>query len=273
MSLMDTNYLPGEHELYDYIARHDSRELRAVQRFIGEMTRFQSYEDWANTIFGKFDGSRFYQALIHNREGLRVFAKRYALLQRSIDEGILDRENVQGVVADIGCDIDGASSDALAMFGGTVYPIDEKKVNHCTMSGRPIIESGGRDFVAHYSRWAERGWEHAAGPELTLVTCFGIDSIDKELSFAERLCDTALEQIAEGGQLLMTFRVGANYQAMKHRIGEKFHFLSKRGDGRIPWSHSASDKYLYIVRNPTGQEITDKLDPASLARSIAKNRT
>ena len=67
------DYIPDKFELYEYVAEHDRSHLRSVRHFIGEMERFQSYEAWADLLTTAFKGveggRRFYDVLIHDREG------------------------------------------------------------------------------------------------------------------------------------------------------------------------------------------------------------
>ena len=263
------DYIPDEQGLYDYVARHDRSHLRGVQHFVGEMNKFEGYnfEKWADLLTNIFRGSkggqRFYHALIHDREGLRVLAKRYLLMNMLVDNDLLDRENLRGNIVDVGC-YKGASSDALALFGGLVYGVDPSGDAKYTISGRRIISDyGGKDVVRWFSSW----WPEQ-GP-INLVTCFHADSIDKKLGFAQRLCKTALEQLADGGQVLMTFDQEARIDNLECQRGSQIKILSRIAS-QIPMLLGSSDRFIYVVRKPSEEDSTQSIDPEKIDEIVGR---
>jgi SAM-dependent methyltransferase len=259
------DYIPDKFELYEYVAEHDRSHLRSVRHFIGEMERFQSYEAWADLLTTAFKGveggRRFYDVLIHDREGLRVLSKRYLLVKMLVDNGLIDQGNLEGNVVDVGC-YKGASTDALSLFGGQVYGVDSDPVVSHTLSGKLIVEYGGRDFIKFFNRW----WPEN-GP-INLVTCFHADSIDRDLGFPQRLCETALEQLTEGGQVLMTFDHKARIEKLRCYRGEQINLLSRIASN-MPRLYGSSDKFIYLVKKPSEDDSTDSIDPVELAKIVA----
>lgn len=164
---------------------------------------------------------------------------RYKLIEFLIENGILDRKNLEGKIIDIGCHL-GATVDALAMYGGEVVGTDCGRFAYDSPSGIPIAWMEGRQMVQSYSS----GYNQP-----TLVSCFNVGWVEgmSNKGFAFELARDSLVSLKPNGQLLYTF-------SDKRDIGRyrELTFLPHSQIIQLPDGLDKREKYAFTLRNAKG---------------------
>jgi hypothetical protein len=159
---------------------------------------------------------------------------RYYLIEFLIEQGMLDRENLEGKVIDIGCHV-GATVDALGMYGGEVVGADNGRYAYESPSGRPISRMEGRSIIRSYSSRDDKP---------TLVSCFNVGWVE-DMSyegFAFDLCQDSLSVLKPNGQVLYTL---SNEDLEKYR---KLNSFPNSQLIQLPEGLNKRDEYAFTLR-------------------------
>jgi hypothetical protein len=177
-------------------------QLGNAEKAIGNWENYGGFEKVRDLLLEKmFTPGTFKWKFSTDAAVLNSTVDRYYLLNFLIEERILDGQNIKGTIIDIGCHV-GATTDALAMYGGDVRGTDRGKYAYSSPSGRSISGQEGISMVKSYNVLKLRD-----NPKPSLIACFNVDWVE-EMShnrFAIELCQESLNTLGNGGQVLYTF--------------------------------------------------------------------
>lgn len=186
---------------------HSVSRDNAPKEAIEDWEKFGGFEKVRDFLLSKiFKQWDFRREFSYKAYTVNSTVHRYYLLQHLIEEGALDKRNLEGVIVDVGCHL-GATVDALALFGGDVNGTDNGKFACVSPSGIAIGDWGGRNYVrAFHKKDGNRSYSKKHG-NLSLVSCFNVGWVEAMSGEGFALClyNDSLPALADGGQVLFTY--------------------------------------------------------------------
>jgi len=219
---------------------YPQRCLDYAEEAVRNWERYGGFEKMKGLLLKLFEPQKFEQEFAMKPFVLNSTIDRYHLLGFLIERGMLDRKNLEGKVIDIGCNL-GATTDALALYGGEVIGTDCGKFACESPSGIPIFELEGRRIVKE--RFPINGG-------LSLVSCFNVDWVEdmSHGEFSVELYKEALKALEQGGQVLYTFSGGS--EEMHKRLS----LLPRSSIIKIPNGLNKSEGYAFVATKAPKQE-------------------